>query len=149
VPFATVADYPAIRAALDITLTAAKLPDEVIASAPYHPAAEAEVTRRLGDLADDAVGQTAAVRAVVLLTAARLLPALPNITQRRLGDSSVSLQPMAMDRRLRELRAMAAQELAALRAQLDPNAPAAVPTVFTVAPGGRVQRDAIPIGEGA
>ena len=141
-PYLTTANYPAIRAALDITLGADRLPDDVIASAAFHPAAEAEVARRLGTLAAAAEGQAGAIRATILLTAARLLPALPNITQRALTDTRITLAPMAQDARVRQWRAEASREISALRVLLDPTATDALAgpaTVFTVAPGGRAQ----------
>lgn len=149
-PYATVSDYPAMRAALDVTLDATRLPDSTIASAPYHPAAEAEAARRLGTYAAAAASpvQPAATRAVVLLTAARLLPALPNVTQRRLLDTSFTFAPQAIKERVAALRADAARELAEVIRTLDPAAvQVAPPTHFAVAPGGRAQGVYAPAAE--
>lgn len=135
-PYATTADYPAVRAALDVTLTDARLPDSVIAAAPFHPAAEAEVARRLGDLAVSAQGSEGARRAVILLTAVRLLPSLPNVTRRVLGDTAIQYAaPVVTERRAALFRA-ASDELAALRVTLGDET-ARTPLVFALAPGGR------------
>ncbi len=135
--YLTIAQYPAIRAALDISLTTAKLPDAVIASAPFHPAAEAEVSRRLGSVAGAAEGQPGAQRAVILLTAARLLGSVPNIIRRTLGDTTIQYKPAEILERQRWFRAEASTEITALVQTLDPNAVTQQPTVFTLAPGNR------------
>lgn len=138
-PFISTAQYPAIRAALDVTLTAAKLPDQIIAGAIYHPAAEAEVTRRLGDLAEAADGSDGAARAVILFTAARLAPALPNLLRRTLGDVTLQYGKTDIAQQVAALRDEALVEIAALRGELGAPVTSVVPPLFTVAPGGRAQ----------
>lgn len=141
-PFVTTVNYPAIRAVLDVTLDSDKLLDETIASAAYHPAAEAEVARRLGpllDAAQAAVDTSGAQRAVILLTAARLVAALPSITLRRLLDSETRYDRQAVAERVAQLRRDGLAELVALRAQLDPTGSAVpAPTAFAVAAAGRL-----------
>lgn len=146
-PYLTTAQYPAIRAALDVTLTEAQLPNTVIAAAPYHPAAEAEVARRLGALAEDAEGAAGAQRAVLYLTAARLLPALPAVTRRVLGDTAIQYAaPAAAAERAAGFRRAAAAELDALLAELGGTPAATAPTVFTLAGrgGARAEGTAVP-----
>ncbi len=137
-PFLTTAQYPAIRVAIDVTITEAKLPDATIAQAPYHPAAEAEVAARLGILLAAATGQEGAKRAVILLTAAKLVPALPSITRRTIGDSTTTYQREKQGDRARALRRDALDELAALKMTLTGETATVLPTIFTTVPGGRV-----------
>lgn len=73
------ATYPAIRAAIDTSLTAESLSDATIALPIYAPAAAAEVTRRAPTTpwADADGVQAALLEAAILLAAARLVPAVP------------------------------------------------------------------------
>ena len=137
-PLLTQNDYPAIRAALDVGLSAAQVPDALLAREVYHPAAEAEVLRRLpvaeGDLTD--AQRERARRAAMFLTAALLAGALPTITQTDFADLSVRRQVPNAAERAATLRAQAEVELAALIEELG-EVDTSIPVFFTLAPGYR------------
>ena len=132
------ADYPAVRAALDVQLTSRELPDSVIGLPLYVGAAEAEILVR-DPLAATRTGAAwqHIVNATVLLTAALLAPALPAITSERFSeysyDRDVDWLALAA-----ALRRRAETELAFV---LTPTAPtvASRPTIFAVATGTRGQ----------
>jgi hypothetical protein len=74
--------FPEIRAALDVTLEEERLPDAVIAMGAYLGEAEREVQARVPDWATRTGVEAEALRvAVVLLTAAKIAPAMPVITR--------------------------------------------------------------------
>jgi len=139
VPYTTSADYPAIRAVLDVTVTPARLPDDVIAAIPNVPSAEAEVARRLGEVVITAGAVERAKAAVILLTAARLVPSVPQIVQRRLGNSLLHVQPRDIDKRVQELRRQAVVEISAAKVLEAPVGTIVVvpPPTFVLAGGGR------------
>jgi len=131
------ADYPAIRAALDVKLTAATLPDATIALAIYLGAAEAEIVRRDPGAASRTGAELQHIKnACVLLCAALIAPALPRLTGEELGSYRYSQQAIDWTVRAAELRMAAERELAAV---LTPStvATASRPTMFAVAAGGR------------
>jgi hypothetical protein len=112
------ADAPdAIRAALDLSIDSNTIPDTVIYSMPYGPAAEAEVLDREAQVFPtpiDPVKQAAhREQAAIFLTAARLAHALPMLMEQTLGDSSYRRNPIDTKRRNAELRTLAEIELAA------------------------------------
>ena len=83
----TVADYPAIRAALDTSLDADVLPDAVIALPIYHAAAEREVLARVPTVpTEEALEQQRL--AAIYLCAARLALALPQIESETTPDNA-------------------------------------------------------------
>ncbi len=109
------ADYPAIRAALDVTLTEATLPDSIIELDLYLGAAEREV--RASD--PDAETRTGEARervraAAMLLCAANLAPAIPRIAAEQLADYRYQQQPVDWMKLAAELRERAKAELTAL-----------------------------------
>jgi len=130
------ADYPAIRAAIDVSLTARVLPDSVIGLPIYVDAAEAEVLAR-DPLAESRTGAALqhVTNAAVLLTAALLAPALPGYTAEDFSEYSYQ-RKTDWATRAAELRKRAEAELAAV---LEPENPttASKPTMFTTAPGTR------------
>lgn len=74
--------YPEVRAALDVTLEADRLPDSVIAMGPYQGDAEREAAAAVPGWASLTGDQAERFRvAVVLKTAARIAPAMPAITR--------------------------------------------------------------------
>lgn len=130
------ADYPAIRAAIDVSLTARVLPDSVIGLPIYVDAAEAEILTR-DPLAESRTGAALqhVTNAAVLLTAALLAPALPGYTAEDFSEYSYQ-RKTDWATRAAELRKRAEAELAAV---LEPENPttASKPTMFTTAPGTR------------
>ena len=137
-PLLTQNDYPAIRAALDVGLSAAQVPDALLARPVYHPAAEAEVLRRLPVAESDltAPQRERARRVAMFLTAALLAGALPTITQTDFADLSVRRQVPNAAERAATLRAQAEVELAALIEELG-EVDTSIPMFFTLAPGYR------------
>lgn len=134
----TSADYPAIRAALDVGLNAQQLPDATIELDTFAGAAEAELVRRIPDaalLVDDDLKRVK--RALVWLTAALLAHSVVRITSMSIQtrDLSYSRQTFDPDEKAAELRGRAEAEIAML---LEPNETTpAMPTMFTLATGGR------------
>lgn len=131
-------DYPAIRAALDVGLNEAQLPDATIGQDIFLGAAEAELLLRVPDAAsktgDD---MSRVVRALVWLTAALLAHSVVRVTSLSVQtrDLSYSRQTFDPDAKAAELRSRADVEIAAL---LEPSSTAAMmPTMFALATGGR------------
>lgn len=85
----TSADYPNVRAALDVNLDATTLPDSVIGLDVYHAAAELDVLQRDPDAASR-VGEdgTRVKLAAMLLCAARLAPAVPRLVATEASGTS-------------------------------------------------------------
>ena len=88
----TSADYPAVRAALDVHLDSTLLPDSIIALNIYQGAAEMEVKRR-DPLAETRTGDDATrVRlAAIYLCAAALAPAIPRLVSQTLDGHTVTV----------------------------------------------------------
>lgn len=130
------ADYPAIRAAIDVSLDSALLPDSVIALDLYIGAGQRDVLAIDPDAetrTDDALlhAQTAAI----LFTAARLCGAVPQITLERFPDHEYRRQDVDANARASALRTLAEAEL---DAYLDPGDMVSDrPTRFALASGRR------------
>lgn len=77
----TSADYPAIRAAIDVNLTDQQLPNTTIGLTIYQDAADADVLE-LHPTAEDETGNNATrvTRAAIFFCAARLIPAVVRLT---------------------------------------------------------------------
>jgi hypothetical protein len=136
----TTAQYPAVRAAIDVTLTADALPDSVIGLTIFAGKAErdaiARATNGAAIVASTAGDDFDRLRDVaILLCAALVVPALPQITQESVGQRDYEYRAVAVDplKRAAQLRAEAAVILAAL------NGTRLIPTQFTLATGGRAQ----------
>jgi hypothetical protein len=125
--------YGAVRGAIDTTLDDEALPDDVIEQPTYAAAAELELLRR----DPDAVTRTGSERthmlnALVFLTAARLVQAIPQLITERQGDYSYSRTQINGLDRAATLRGLASDELAAYLTDT------AVPgVIFAVAHGYR------------
>ncbi len=134
----TTADYPAIRAALDVELNAQRLPDATIAQDIFAGAAEAELLRRVPDAADLLGDDLARVkRALVWLTAAYLAHSVVRITSMSIQtrDMSYSRQTFDPDEKAAELRSRAETEIGQLVTTTATTT--ARPTMFTLAAGRR------------
>ncbi len=134
----TALDYPAIRAALDVQLTAQSLPDATIAQSIFQGAAEAEVIKRVPTAENKTGDDLARVkRAAVWLTAAYLAHSVVRLTSLSVQtrDLSYSRQTFDPEEKAAELRARAEREFGMLLA------PSAVtpsrPTMFTTVGGRR------------
>jgi hypothetical protein len=117
------ADFAQVRARCDLSLDAVSLPDEKIGQDTFVGVAEAEVKRLDPDweahLADDTKAD-AVVRAAVCLTAAEILPSLPNLTANRFADESHTWEPWKPAERVAELRAKAIAALVPIVADTSP-----------------------------
>jgi len=137
----TSADYPAIRAALDVGLSDGQLSDATIGQDIFVGAAEAELLRRVPDAAS-MVGEDLkrVKRALVWLTAALLAHSVVRITSLSVQtrDLSYSRQTFDPDEKAAELRARAETEIAALVAS--ETTEATMPTMFTLAGSGWSRR---------
>jgi hypothetical protein len=134
----TSTEYPAIRAAIDITLTTDDLPDSIIALPIYAAAADQDVLAR-DPLAESRTGAALqhVKNAATYFCAARLILALPQFTQEREGEQQYTRQSVNVADRAAELRGLAAAELDAV---LDPDPGDVVaqrPTFFGRLAGGR------------
>ena len=137
-PLLSSADYPAIRAALDVDLNAQTLPDATIAQDIFLGAAEAELLRRVPTAAAMTGSDLARVkRALVWLTAAYLAHSVVRVTSLSVQtrDLSYSRQTFDPDEKARELRSRAEAEIGMLT---EPTRVApGRPTTFTLAMGRR------------
>lgn len=106
--------YDQVRACLDTSLDEAGLPNEIIDQPQYAYAAADEVLSR--DPLAESYFDDAKVRrvqnAVAYLTAARLCPALPNLTSFQEGELRYQMKEFDPIAKAAQLRAMAASELA-------------------------------------
>lgn len=132
-------DYPAVREVLDVSLTAANLPDATIERSVYKTAAIADVVERYATAVSetDAAKQARLTRAAIYFCAARLCPAVVRITSLSVTarDMSYSRQTFDPEERAAELRAEAEAEIAEIvePEEETPNRP----TMFAVASGTR------------
>mgnify|MGYP001003842829 CR=1 FL=1 len=132
----TLTEYPAVRAAIDISLTATDLPDEVIGLPIYASAAEAAVKARDPDW-DTRTGaaKDRLVEAVICWTASLLAPALPALKSEAHPEGYSYSREIDYVGRASALRQQAET---ALTAVLTPSDPAAGrPTFFALATGRR------------
>jgi len=111
----TISDYPAVRAALDISLTSAALPDAIIELDLYAGAATRAIRAR-DPIAESRTGDDLArvQLAAVLWCAALLVPALPQIASETHGDDTYRRQTSDPLVFATELRGRAEAELAAV-----------------------------------
>jgi hypothetical protein len=136
-PLLSSSDYPAIRAAIDVSLDSTMLSDEVIAMPIYAEAAEAEVLARdpLAATREGSAWQRV-VNAAIYLAAARLVRAVPWIKSEGIGgERQYSCQEVDLDALVSDLRSKAEAELAAV---LEPsNQSPSRPVMFALASGRR------------
>lgn len=130
-------DHDQIRHAIDLSLDATVIPDAVIEGDAFLGGARDDLL----ELDEDAFTYAAdtdeyrrAQRALWLLTAARLAPSVPAITQVTVGDTRFSREKVDYSKRAQELRAQAAGELAAY---LETSGTVALPAMFARAEGFR------------
>jgi hypothetical protein len=132
----TTAEYPAIRAAIDVSLDSAALPDATIALGIYAGAAELDVISR-DPLALSRTGAELAhvTNAAIYFCAARLIVALPQILRETFADHSYERGQTDIAQRAGELRALATAEIETVISPTDTTP--AMPTMFTVGTGDR------------
>lgn len=129
--------YPAIRAIIDTSLDSAVLPDDVIALPIYLDDADLETKARDPGWASRTGDALTRLRtAAMCLTAARILPALPQIkSEQHGGEYQYQRQEVKVAERVAELRARADAALAAILEPTDTTP--AMPTLFALGRGRR------------
>lgn len=138
-PILTSDDYGAIRAAIDTSLDATVLPNSIIGLSIYVGAAELEVVARDSQAASRTGDAATHIKnAAIYLTAARLAPAVPQISgETTVGRHTYTRKFQDVDEQIANLRAMAESELAAASDSTVSPATPQVPTFFGRACGGR------------
>ncbi len=135
-PILGVADYPAIRAAIDLGLTQAELPDAVIEMPQHRPLAEARIVERdpEAESRQGLAGQRIRA-AAILLTAAAIAPSVRQYVSKQVEGQGYRLAERDYDKHAAHLRGLAWREVSAARGDGvdDP------PFVFAVAPGVRAR----------
>lgn len=130
-------DHDAIRHAIDLSLDATVVPDATIEGDAFHGAARddlLELDANAFTYAATSDEYRRAQRALWLLIAARLAPAVPAITQVTVGDVRFSRAAPDYAKRAAELRAEAAAEVAAYT---EADGLLQMPSMFTRAAGTR------------
>lgn len=133
---ALVVDHDAVRAVIDTSLTEDVLPDLTIELSAFAGAAIDAIEAR-DDQAQTRTGDEAARlnRALVYLTAANLLPSVPQLVSEKLGPVSTTRLATNWQERAADLRLRADEEIQAV---LDSETVApSRPTVFATARGTR------------
>lgn len=128
--------YPDIRSAIDVSLTADDLPAVVIGGLLYGVAADAEIKRRDPQWQTrTGTDQLNLLAAAVLLTAAYIAPALPQLNSERWPEGYSYERQTDYDGRAAELRSRA---LGLIDQIVNPDNPqAAMPPFFAKACGRR------------
>jgi hypothetical protein len=135
-------DYPAIRAAIDLTLLGGAevdadevLANSVIEMSIYGPRAESYVKSKVTDWAVVLAGEdedTDRLRnAAIFYTAALIYPAIPFYVRESFGDYSYTRSEQDIAKQAAALRGRTEEELGLILDQY------AIPTLFTVANGYR------------
>lgn len=134
-----ITDYEAIRKAIDITVTAAMLPDTVIGLSIFSGQAESWVDTQDPDWATRTGSAALAIRrAAIYRAAANLVPALPSLTREQMGDASFTYATRDLAATVDDLNSKADSEIdLATGADPDPSNLDAMPTMFVLAPGYR------------
>jgi hypothetical protein len=116
-------DYAQVRYVLDLSLDDTSLPDSKIGLGVFVDAAEAEVKTLDPDWAAHLADVTTAdpvVWAAVYLTAARIVPSLPNLTSNSFADERHTRAAFDPATRAAELRAKAVAVLVPIVADTSP-----------------------------
>jgi hypothetical protein len=131
-PLIETTDYPAIRAAINISLDEKSLPDDVIALSIYKGIAERRISDQQPTI--DVYSKAAAV----LLCAALLCKAVPQILSETDAGVTTTVEPVDYDEKKAELLALSSEMLSlSLNVSAADRIAAQLPTLFTVARGSR------------
>lgn len=133
----TSANWPEVRAALDVSLTTRQVPDAVIAYDLYSGRAMRRVVEQV-PTAESMTGDNLqrCKNAAIFYTAAYLAPAIPNITRKSIGGGDTEMAyDIDWEARAANLLAAAAAELAEVLTPTE--TAAAMPLMFAVASGYR------------
>lgn len=129
-------DYPAVRAAIDVSLTSDHISDTIIAMPIYHRLAE----RKVRELYPDADSETdpdhleILKRATIFICASLLIPAVPRLVKESMGLYSYTRTLLDMETQMNSLWTMAENEISTLTEIVLTDS---VPTLFTLAVGTR------------
>ncbi len=147
----TSADYPSVRAALDVTLDSTTMPDSIIALDIYEGVAETDVMAadplwrtHLQDPGPGGAGQHV-MNAVIYHVAALLAMGMANNVDSEAlpgGGYRYTRSRIDWDKRREYLDGQADRELEAVLALNQPDT-GAMPTLFTLAYGGRARGEII------
>jgi len=110
-PILTHADYPAVRALLDVSYVASAWPsDAVIDLPPFAPAAERTLTTWAPEAvaSSDPTTQAAVKEAAIYLTAANLVPAVPRLHSESEAGYQYTMEAVDADDRAAALYGQAA-----------------------------------------
>lgn len=132
------AEYPAIRAALDVSISSNDLPDTVIGQTIFLAAAESELVDRVPTAAAMTGENLARVKRILIwLTAAYLAGSVVRITSMTVQTRDLSYSKAIFDpeKKAAELRARAEVEISLLTTPEASNP--GMPTMFTRATGTR------------
>lgn len=135
-PILSTSSWPAVRAALDVSLNDRQLPDATIGLDIYSGRAVREITARVEN-ATTLTGsdELKVIAAAVFLTAANIAPAMPSIMRAESQHLAVQRKEVDWSKRAAELRQAAEEELADL---LEPDTAVAYrPTMMARARGRR------------
>jgi hypothetical protein len=131
----TPADFPSIRAAIDVSLTAGSLSDEIIALPIYSGQAEQAVLARVPDADTASAARQAHLHnAALLYAAASLVFAIPSFIREQGPEFAIQVQRIDPAVLAADLRNRADAELLAGAVA---GTVSLVQTMFTVVPGTR------------
>ncbi len=135
-PLLSTTNWPAVRAALDVSLDDKQLPDSIIGMDIYSGRAVREVTARVeGATALTGDSEKRVIAAAVFLTAANIAPALPSIMRAESQHLAIQRKEVDWNKRAADLRQAAEDEIAEL---LEPDTAVAYrPTMMARAKGRR------------
>lgn len=135
-PLLSTTNWPAVRAALDVSLDDKQLPDSIIGMDIYSGRAVREVTARVeGATALTGDSEKRVIAAAVFLTAANIAPALPSIMRAESQHLAIQRKEVDWNKRAADLRQAAEDEIAEL---LEPDTAGAYrPTMMARAKGRR------------
>lgn len=106
------ADFPSIRAAVDVNLDIVSLPDEVIGLPIFAPAADLWVQGQDANWATrTGPEEEHLVNAAIYKAAALILISRPDVIRREVADMRTHWQPMALEKRIAQLEALAGSEI--------------------------------------
>lgn len=130
--------YDEVRAAIDVSLTSAQVPDSIIGMSVYQGLAERDVIRSypnaVADMSDTDLAPHI-MRATIFLTASYLAPQIPYVLKENFGNYSYTRKDADLIALADSLRGLAENELAILNNEDLDYSP--VPVMFTLAKATR------------
>lgn len=131
----TVDDCPSVRAAIDVSLSADMIPDDVVMLDVFAGVADREVRDKDPDILTRTEPELVRLRtATVYYTAANLVLSVPQMIAENIGGYHYQIKSIDPNKRYQDLRAMGDGEIAAVVAT---DEPPNRPTIFTLASASR------------